>query len=318
MTLSHSEHQQRTTRRSDWPVLQAAAARPTYETLHMWLQIVGKTRLALSPMLNHWWQIALYVTPRGLTTSAIPADGATFSVDLDFFDHELRISTDGGLTRSVPLIPRSVAAFYDDYCRALHALKLAVRIRPIPVETEVAIPFAEDEVHRTYDAHAAQQLWRAFVEANRVFNRFRARFIGKASPVHLFWGSFDLAATRFSGRTAPRHAGGAPNCPDYVMVEAYSHECTSCGFWPGGAESEPVFYSYAYPEPEDFRTKACGPAAARYDSTLREFILPYDAVRSSDSPDDTLLEFLQSTYEAAAQLGEWDRLALERPTAEWP
>jgi hypothetical protein len=296
-----------------WPALPLDVWRETYETLHMWTQIVGKTRLALSPMENHWWNVALYVTPRGLTTSAMPSGNRTASVDFDFIDHELVIRTSDGATRSLRLAPRSVADFYREYASALGELDLAVRMRPVPVEVEVATPFAEDTRHASYDAASARRFWRVLAQADRVMKRFRARFIGKSSPVHFFWGSFDHAATRYSGRAAPRHPGGAPNCPDYVMHEAYSHECSSCGFWPGGgAVTEPMFYAYAYPEPDGFKDHPVRPEGAYYSDTLREFVLPYERVRSAASPDDALLDFLQSTYEAAAVRGGWNREALER------
>jgi hypothetical protein len=299
-----------------WPALPLDAWRDTYETLHMWTQIVGKTRLALAPMENHWWQVALYVTPRGLTTSAIPLGTCTFAVDFDFIDHRLVLSVSDGATESIALAPRSVADFHADYVRALRGLGLDVRIRPVPVEVVQAIPFAEDRTHASYDPDAANRCWRAFAQADRVLKRFRGGFVGKSSPVHFFWGSFDLAHARFSGRGAPRHPGHAPNCPDYVMVEAYSHECSSCGFWPGGgAVSEPAFYAYAYPEPAGYREHRVRPEAAHYHPELREFILPYEAVRHARSPDDALLEFLESTYVAAAELGGWDRRTLERQTS---
>ena len=302
-----------------WPALPLAEWRDTYATLHMWTQIVGKTRLALAPMENHWWQVPLYVTPRGLSTSAMPSGNRTLAVEFDFIDHVLSVESSDGATSTLPLIPRSVADFYTAYMTALRSLGFAPTIRPVPVEVETAIPFAEDRQHASYDADAAHRCWQILVQADRVLKRFRGRFLGKASPVHFFWGSFDLAATRFSGRRAPPHSGGAPNCPDYVMVEAYSHECNSAGFWPGGgAIAEPAFYAYAYPEPAGYRERAVRPDGARYSAEAREFILPYDALRRAGDPDDALLQFLQSTYEAAADLARWDRPALERPPREWP
>ena len=302
-----------------WPPLPFEAWRETCATLHMWLQIVGKTRLALAPMENHWWQVALYLTPRGLTTSAMAYGGHTFSADFDFLDHHLYLRMSDGATRAVPLMPRSVADFYAAYVEALRSLGLEIRIRPVPVEVERAIPFAEDGEHASYDAEAANRCWRLLAQADRVLKRFRGRFLGKASPVHFFWGSFDLATTRFSGRPAPPHPGGAPNCPDYVMREAYSRECSSCGFWPGGGTlAEPAFYAYSYPEPDGFRDCPVRPATARYDRDLGEFVLPYEAMRAAASPDDALLDFLQSTYEAAAECGRWDRAALERPRQRTP
>ena len=302
-----------------WPPLPFEAWRETCATLHMWLQIVGKTRLALAPMENHWWQVALYLTPRGLTTSAMAYGGHTFSADFDFLDHHLYLRMSDGATRAVPLMPRSVADFYAAYVEALRSLGLEIRIRPVPVEVERAIPFAEDGEHASYDAEAANRCWRLLAQADRVLKRFRGRFLGKASPVHFFWGSFDLATTRFSGRPAPPHPGGAPNCPDYVMREAYSRECSSCGFWPGGGTlAEPAFYAYSYPEPDGFRDYPVRPATARYDRDLGEFVLPYEAMRAAASPDDALLDFLQSTYEAAAECGRWDRAALERSRQRTP
>ncbi len=281
----------------------------------MWLQIVGKTRLALAPMQNHWWQGALYVTPRGLTTSAIPFGETTFAVDLDFIAHALTIRTSGGGVRALPLAAQSVAAFFRTYMAALRELGIEVSLLARPVEVVTAIPFADDREHAAYDPAAAHRCWQILVQADRVLKRFAGPFLGKASPVHFFWGSFDVAYTRFSGRRAPRHPGGAPNCADYVMVEAYSHECSSCGFWPGGgAVTQPAFYAYAYPEPEGYARRHVGPAGAYYDADMHEFVLPYDVVRRSSHPDTTLLEFLQGTYEAAADLAHWDRAALERPT----
>ena len=301
-----------------WPSLPLEEWQPTYATLHMWLQIVGKTRLALAPMENHWWQVVLYVTPHGLTTSSLPSGDRTFAVDLDFLDHNLTIRTSDGATRALPLRARSVADFYQEYTAALNALGIEAGIRPVPVEVEIAIPFPEDREHASYDPDAANRCWRILVQADRMLKRFRGRFLGKASPVHFFWGGFDLAMTRFSGRRAPLHPGGVPNCPDYVMHEAYSHECSSAGFWPGGGVvAEPAFYAYAYPEPPGYRDCPAGPAGAFYHEGAREFILPYAAVRAATSPEATLLDFFQSTYEAAADRGGWDRAALDRPPHEW-
>jgi len=279
----------------------------------MWTQIVGKTRLALAPRENHWWQVAQYVNSRGLTTSSIPLGHRTFEVQFDFLDHRLSISTSDRATAALPLVSRSVAEFYSAYLELLRSLKLEVKIWPVPVEVEGAIRFPDDRTHASYDAEWASRLWRLLVQADRVLKRFRSRFVGKASPVHFFWGSFDMAATRFSGRLAPPHPGGAPNLGSWVMQEAYSHECSSAGFWPGGGPIlQPVFYSYAYPEPEEYRSYPVGPAAAVYSEEMHEFVLPYDAVRTSASPGETLLGFLQTTYAAAADLGGWDRAALER------
>jgi hypothetical protein len=303
----------------DWPELPLAEWQDTYATLHMWTQIVGKTRLALAPMQNHWWQVALYLTPRGLTTSAIPDGRRSFAVDFDFIDHRLRIEVSDGTTRQLPLRARPVADFYADYLAALRALGIEPRFKPSPAEVVTAIPFAEDRTHASYDGDAAQRCWRILLQADRVMKRFAGRFLGKSSPSHFFWGSFDLALTRFSGRRAPRHPGGAPNCPDYVMVEAYSHECASCGFWPGGgASDEPAFYAYAYPAPPGYAERRVLPAQARYAAQAGEFLLPYAAVREAADPDAMLLEFFQSAYDAAADLGRWDRAALDRPPPEWP
>jgi hypothetical protein len=298
-----------------WPALPIKAWADTYATLHMLTQIVGKMRLALAPMQNHWWQVALYVTERGLTTSPMPYGERSVAVDFDFIGHEVVVRTSEGGSRSIPLIQRSVSDFYSEYLKVLRSLDISIRIMDRPVEVEVAIPFAEDTEHASYDQDAANRWWRIMVQTDRVLKRFRGRFEGKSSPVHFFWGSFDMAATRFSGRGAPLHPGGAPNCPDYVMQEAYSRECSSCGFWPGGGTQEAAFYSYAYPEPAGYSAYAVRPSTAYYDPTLREFILPYDALRNADSPDDALLEFVQSTYEAAADLAAWDRAALERRSA---
>lgn len=302
-----------------WPSLPLDQWRDTYATLHLWSQIVGKTRLALAPMENHWWQVTLYVTPRGLTTSAMPFGERIVSADFDFIDHDLRLRTSEGATATVPLEPRSVADFYAAYMDALRSLDIHARIRPVPVEMVDVIPFAEDDVHHSYDPDAANRCWRVMVQVDRVLKRFRGRFQGKASPSHFFWGAFDLCTTRFSGRRAPLHPGGAPNCPDYVMWEGYSHECSSCGFWPGGgAVDEPAFYAYAYPEPTGYSDGRVRPEGAYYHTELREFILPYEVVRGSPSPDDTLLEFLESTYVLAADGGAWDRAALDRRPQDRP
>ena len=296
-----------------WPPLPLAAWRDTYATLHMWTQIVGKTRLALAPMENHWWQCTLYASSRGLGTTTMAAGARVLTVDFDFMAHQLVLRTAQGEERSVALEPKSVARFHAQYLDALRSLGFDVETMARPVEVERAIPFAEDEEHAAYDRDAVQRWWRAMLQVDRVFKRFRSGFVGKQSPVHFFWGSFDLAVTRFSGRPAPRHPGGAPNCPDYVMVEAYSHECSSAGFWPGGGPiEEAAFYAYAYPEPEGYASAPVRPAAAVYHAGAREFILPYEAVRTAADPDAALLQFLQSTYEAAATHGHWDRDGLER------
>jgi hypothetical protein len=296
-----------------WPALRVDDWTDTRDTLHMWTQIVGKIRLAKAPMVNHWWQTTLYVTPRGLTTGAIPDGGSSFAIEFDFCEHRLHIHRQGGAHGHVELAPKSVAQFYAETMEALDELGIAVDIFATPVEVERAIPFAQDTEHHTYDGDQAQLFWRQLTHADRVLNAFRGAFIGKVSPVHFFWGSFDLAVTRFSGRTAPRHPGGAPNCPDWVMVEAYSHEVSSCGFWPGGGE-EGAFYAYAYPEPDGFRDHPVQPDAAFYNDDFRQFLLPYEAVRTSADPDATLLAFLQTTYEAGADRADWDRAALERPS----
>lgn len=299
-----------------WPALPLDAWADTYATLHMWTQIVGKTRLALAPMENHWWQVTLHVSPRGLTTATIPYAGRAFAVEFDFIDHRLVIQTSDGMLRELRLMPRSVADFYAEYMTALGSLGFEVKLMPVPVEVATAIPFATDRTHAAYDADAVHRCWQILLRTSQVLQRFRGRFLGKSSPVHFFWGSFDLALTRFSGRPAPVHPGGAPNCPDWVMVEAYSHECSSAGFWPGGGlVAEPAFYAYAYPEPAGYAQHAAGPASAYYHAGLREFILPYATVRKSTTPDAMLLQFFQATYEAAADLAHWDRPALERTRA---
>jgi hypothetical protein len=296
-----------------WPALPLESWRDTYDTLHMWTQIVGKTRLALAPAQNHWWQVALYLTPRGLTTSAMPLGHRTFAVDFDFIDHHLHVRTSDGATGSLALVSRPVADFFAAYFGLLQSLQLSVTIHPVPVEVETAIPFAADREHATYDPDAANRCWRILVQADRVLKRFRGEFTGKSSPVHFFWGGFDLAATRFSGRPAPLHRGGVPNCPAWVMQQAYTHECSSCGFWPGGAViAEPAFYAYAYPTPARFSECGVQPEAAFFSQELGEFILPYEAVRTTADPDEMLLAFFRSTYAAAADLAGWDRAALDR------
>ncbi|HEX8761183.1 MAG TPA: DUF5996 family protein [Pseudonocardiaceae bacterium] len=293
-----------------WPALRVQEWADTRDTLHMWTQIVGKIRLAKAPMVNHWWQVPLYVSARGLTTSAIPHGARIFDIEFDFCDHQLRIRSSSGEQRSVALEPKSVATFYRQTMAAMRDVDLEVSIRTTPTEVVRAIPFDDDHEHASYDPAAAQRFWRQLLAAHRVLTGFRSRFIGKVSPVHFFWGSFDLALTRFSGRTAPTHPGGAPNCPDWVMVEGYSHELSSCGFWPGGGD-EGAFYAYAYPEPEGFRQYPIRPDAAYYSDAAGQFLLPYEVVRTAPDPDRTLLEFLQTSYEAAAERGGWDRLALE-------
>lgn len=295
------------------PSLALEAWQDTYATLHMWTQIVGKIRLVQAPFVNHSWHVTLYLTARGLTTSPIPYGARTFQIDFDFIDHRLLINTSDGAIKAMALRPRLVADFYQELLSTLRQLGLAVSIHTTPNEVVDAIPFDRDQVHASYDAQYANRFWRVLLHADRVFKQFRGRFIGKCSPVHFFWGSFDLAVTRFSGRTAPEHPGGIPNCPDWVTREAYSHELSSCGFWPGGGPLPyPVFYAYAYPEPGGYNTAPVRPGSACYDASFREFILPYDEVRQAASPDAMLLEFLQSSYEATAKLGKWDRYALER------
>ncbi len=298
-----------------WPSLPLEAWSDTYATLHLWTQIVGKIRLAQSPWVNHSWSVTLYVTARGLTTTPIPYGTRTFQIDFDFIGHYLIVQTsDGGVGR-VALQPQTVADFYARLMQEMGKFGLRISICKVPNEVVDPIRFDRDKIHRAYDPEYANRFWRILVQADRVFKQFRAGFIGKCSPVHYFWGGPDLAVTRFSGRTAPEHPGGFPHLPDRVAKEAYSHEVSSCGFWPGGGNIPyPVFYSYAYPEPAEFRAARVRPAEAFYSTDLREFLLSYDVVRQAKSPDETLLAFLQSTYEAAAELGHWDRTALERGT----
>jgi hypothetical protein len=296
-----------------WPELSAAAWQPTRDTLTLWLQVVGKVRIARTPLLNHWWNSPLYLTARGLTTSLVPGGaGRSFSIDLDLTEHRLEVATSRGESRTMALSPVSVAAFHAELRGMLASLDLRTEIWPVPVELPDAVPFPDDVTHASYDPAAVTAWWRALVEVQRVFDVFRARYVGKSSPVHLFWGALDLATTRFSGRTAPPHPGGAPNCGPHVMLEAYSHEVSSCGFWPGG-DGEGIFYSYAYPEPDGYRAAPAGPEEARYVEDLGEFVLPYAVVRTARDPDAVLLDFLQRTYEAAAVTGSWDRGLLERP-----
>jgi hypothetical protein len=302
-----------TTTTNLWPELPLADWKDTYETLHMWTQIVGKIRLALTPLVNHWWNVTMYVTPRGLTTSAIPYNDRFLQIDFDFIAHLLLIETTDGSTKTIALRPRSVAEFYQETMAALESLGMPVTIWTTPVEVPDRTPFEKDQKHSAYDPEYAHRFWHILVEASRVLTHFRSRFIGKVSPVHFFWGAFDLAVTRFSGRTAPSHPG-VPNCGLFVMVEAYSHEVSSCGFWPGsgGLIDEPAFYAYAYPEPRGFKDYPIQPPEAFYHTGISEFLLPYDVVRTAESPDEVLLSFLQSTYEAAATCANWDRRALER------
>ena len=298
--------------RIPWPELPTAAWRETYETLHLWTQIVGKVRLARTPWLNHSWHVALYVTARGLTTSPIPDGARTFQIDFDLIDHALRISTSDGARRQLALAGQSVASFYSAVMADLAELGIDIAIDEMPNELPEPIRFSQDNRHASYDPAAVRRFFQMLANADRVFKQFRTAFLGKASPVHFFWGSFDLAVTRFSGRRAPRHPGGVPHLSDEVAYEAYSHEVSSAGFWPGsGAIDYPAFYSYAYPEPTGFRPAKVRPEAAFFSEALGEFILPYDAVRLAAQPDQALLEFLQSTYEAAADAAKLDRDALE-------
>lgn len=292
-----------------WPALPRSADwQPTADAVHRWTQIVGKVRLAGTPWVNHAWHVPLYVTARGLSTRLIPGLGAELA--FDFVDHRLTVTS--GAQASFALGPMSVAAFYQQTLDALAEAGVAVEVWPEPVELPgEVVPFPDDTAPRPYDADAMAAYWRALVAAHRVMTAFRARFVGKASPVHFFWGAFDLAATRFSGRTAPRHPGGAPNLADWVMAEAYSHEVSSAGLWPGGDLGEAMFYAYAYPEPDGFREAPVEPEGVTYAAELGEYLLPYEAVRSAPDPDAALLAFLQSTYEAAADAGGWDRAALE-------
>jgi Family of unknown function (DUF5996) len=300
-----------------WPELPTAAWRDSYATLHLWTQIVGKVRLTKAPWLNHSWHVALYVTARGLTTSPIPDGVRTFQIDFDFIDRALRISTSDGAQRQFALAGQSVASFYAGVIAALKELGVAVTIDEMPNELPDPVRFSEDNKHASYDPDAVRRFFQILANCDRVFKQFRTGFLGKASPVHFFWGSFDLAVTRFSGRRAPRHPGGVPNLPDAAAYEAYSHEVSSAGFWPGsGVVDYPAFYSYAYPEPPGFRATKVRPDAAFFGEALGEFILPYDVVRTADDPDKVLLDFLQSTYEAAAISAKWDRDALECPAGQ--
>jgi hypothetical protein len=295
-----------------WPELPTAAWRETYATIHLWTQVIGKIRLVRTPWLNHSWHIALYVTPRGLTTSPIPDGPRTFQIDLDFIDHALKISTSDGAERQFAVAGQSVASFYAAIMAALAELGIHIAIDETPNELPEPIRFSQDNLHASYDPDAVRRFLQILVNTDRVFKQFRTSFLGKASPVHFFWGSFDLAVTRFSGRRAPRHPGGVPHLSDDVVCEAYSHEVSSAGFWPGsGAIDYPAFYSYAYPEPAGFRATKVRPEAAFFSEAVGEFILPYDAVRTAANPDAALLDFLRSTYEAAANAAKWDRDALE-------
>jgi hypothetical protein len=295
-----------------WPELPTTAWRDTCATLQLWTQVIGKIRLSRSPWLNHSWHVTLYVNARGLTTSPVPDGRRNFEIAFDFIDHALRISTSDGAERQFPLAGQSVASFYARTNAALAELGIQVKIDEMPNELPDPVKFSRDTAHASYDPDAVRRFFQILVDADRVFKRFRSAFLGKASPVHFFWGSFDLAVTRFSGRHAPPHPGGVPHLPDAVASEAYSHEVSSAGFWPGsGAIDYPAFYSYAYPEPAGFRAAKVKPEAAFFHDTMGEFILPYDAVRTAADPEQALFDFLQSTYEAAANAASWDREALE-------
>lgn len=299
-------------RHGGWPALPYAAWRDSCETLQLWTQIVGKIRLSRTPWLNHSWHVALYVTPRGLTTSAIPDGDRSFEIAFDLVDHLLLVTTSDGPQRQLPLRAQSVAAFYAELMATLTELGIHVSIDERPNEVANPIRFGSDTTHASYDPDAVARFGQVLRQVDRVFKQFRTAFIGKASPVHFFWGSFDLAVTRFSGRRAPDHPGGVPHLADAVAREAYSHEVSSAGFWPGGGAIDyPAFYSYAYPAPEGFAEAPVRPDAAFFSKDLGEFILPYDAVRMATDPDDALMQFLQSTYEADANLAKWDRGALE-------
>ncbi|OAN33558.1 DUF5996 family protein [Mycolicibacterium iranicum] len=297
-----------------WPTLLVHDWEPTRRSLHMWSQIVGKVRMVHSPLLNHWWQVPLYVSPRGLTTSAIPVRNSSFDMEFDFVDHALTVRVSDGGAGSVDLRDTSVAEFHHELLATLGTLGIEANISRGPNEVHPAVPFSED-THTGYDPAAANAFWRQLIQADRVIARFRARFVGKVSPVHFFWGSFDLACTRFSGRLAPRHPGGVPNCGDWVMEEGYSHELSSCGFWPGGA-AEGAFYSYAYPEPAGY-ADVRPPDGVFYDTGLRQYLLPYEVARQAKDPDAAVMDFLEFTYGAAADLMGWDRTVLESDPDRW-
>jgi hypothetical protein len=294
-----------------WPELPTAAWGDTLATLHRWTQIVGKIRLTTSPPMNHWWQITLYVTPRGMSTSPMPYGSRLFEIEFDVIDRRLLVMDDAGRRAAVELAPKSVATFYRELLDVLRSLDIDVRIHRRPNEIPDAIPFDQDEVHRSYEPDHAVAFWRATAQAHRVMTAFRARFLGKASPVHFFWGGFDLAVTRFSGRRAPLHAPAAPNCPAYVMEEAYSHEVSSAGWWPLSPDLGPCFYSYMYPIPPGFADARVRPEAAFFSQQFGEFVLRYEDMLADPDPDRRLMEFLQSTYAAGADLAHWDRRALE-------
>ncbi|GAA0937790.1 MULTISPECIES: DUF5996 family protein [Streptomyces violaceusniger group] len=309
--------EQRTQQAGAWPRLRLEDWAETRDTLHMWTQIVGKIRLDHAPPVNQWWQVTLYVTPRGLSTSTIPYRTGAFDIEFDFVEHRLGVRVSDGSRRELALESKPVSQFYSEIMGLLGDLGIQTRMYPRPNEVPVAIPFPEDHRHAAYDPYATRLFWGQLLNAHRVFGEFRSHFVGKASPVHFFWGAMDLCVTRFSGRTAPPHPpGGVPNLPDRVTQEAYSVELSSCGFWPGGGE-EGGFYSYAYPEPAGFADQPVRPATASYRRDVGEFVLPYEAVATAPDPDRTLSEFLHSTYEAAAELADWDRAVLEADPVHW-
>ena len=297
-----------------WPVLRYGDWKDTLHTLHLWTQIAGKIRLKLEPLVNHWWNVPLYVTARGLTTSMMPyAAGRSFEMTFDFIESVLRVDGCDGESARIALGPMTVAAFYTEVMKTLDSLDFHVRINPMPSEIPDAVPLDRDTIHASYDRAAAERFWRVLQQADRLCKEFRCEFVGKASPVHFFWGSFDLAFTRFSGRTAPPHPGGIPNMPDWVTREAYSHEEHSVGFWPGGYGLDALFYAYMYPTPDGFADAKVQPQTASWNAQLREFVLPYEAVRTAANPDEAVLQFFRSTYEAGASLANWNRYGLERP-----
>jgi uncharacterized protein DUF5996 len=311
-----SKSEVRGTAADDWPSLPLAAWQDTYATIHMWTQIVGKTCLAFAPPQNHWWHVALQLTARGLTTPPLQAGPLMFDVAFDFVDHQLVVRTNHGAIRQIPLVAQPVADFYRTYQATLAELGVTMKLWPVPVEVPRAIPFTQDREHAAYDRAYVSRWWRIMAQADQALKQFRCQFLGKSSPSHFWWGGFDLACTRFSGRAAPPYPGHIPNCPDYVMLEAYSHECASCGFWPGGglaaAVAEPAFYAYIYPSLPGY-ADAPVPSPGFFSRELGEFILPYEAMRTTERPDHTLRAFLQSTYAGGADLAGWDRRALERP-----
>lgn len=304
---------------ASWPELPLQEWQETYKTLHMWTQIVGKIRLEQMPWINHSWHVTLYITARGLTTSVIPYGRRGFQIDFDFIEHELWIRSTGGEQRSLQLRPRPVSDFYGNLMQHLDELDLPVQIDTLPNEVEDAVPFEENTEDDSYEGEFATRFWKILVHSERVMQRFRAQFLGKCSPVHFFWGSFDLAVTRFSGRNAPPHPGGIPNLPDWVAREAYSHEVCSSGFWPGGGPHPfPLYYTYIYPEPNGFSDVRVKPGQAFYSSELLEFVVPYDDIRRASDPDAALFSFLESTYDAAAESADWDREQLERKEPPGP